>query len=142
VAFELAKVYDPDTKFFFGSILDMPFNNDVYDAVYCFNTLHLFLKENRFKFLRNCFTQLKDHGFIFFTVFSEKENSYGKGKRLEYNTFESKPGRPTHYFTEADLIEHFENFRVIETGLMKDKENHGILGPHIHILRYIFAQKT
>jgi len=74
-------------------------------------------------------------------VFSDKDSSFGKGERIEENTFESKPWRPVHYFTEFDLEEHFKDYSVIETGQIEEAENHGELGPHTHILRYIFAQK-
>ena len=81
------------------------------------------------------------NGFAFFTVFSEEEPSFGKGKELELNTFESKPGRPTHYFTEEDLNEQFKDYNILEAGIIEEQENHGEKGPHIHKLRYIFAQK-
>ncbi len=140
-AFYIAQKFDPLTKFYNGSVLDMPFDNNIYDGVYCHNTLHLFLKNERVLFLKNCNSQLRNNGFVFYAVFSEKENSYGKGKEIEKHTFESKPGRPIHYFSETDLIEHFREYSIIKAGFLKDKENHGELGPHTHILRYIFAQK-
>jgi len=139
-AINIAKTFNPKTQFFQGSVLDMTFNNEKYDGIYCHNVLHLFLKDDRISFLKKCYKQLRTKGFVFFVVFSDKERSFGKGKRIEENTYESKPWRPTHYFTELDLIEHFKEYSVIETGLMEDRENHGELGPHTHILRYIFAQ--
>ena len=84
---------------------------------------------------------LENNGYVYFTVFSEKDPSFGKGKELEVNTFESKPKRPTHYFSENDLMEHFKDFKIIKTGVIEEQENHGKIGPHIHILRYIFAKK-
>ncbi|MBY9015928.1 MAG: class I SAM-dependent methyltransferase [Candidatus Lokiarchaeota archaeon] len=139
-AINIAKSFNPKTQFFQGSVLDMPFDEEKYDGIYCSNVLHLFLKGDRISFLKKCYKQLRTKGFVFFVVFSDKERSFGKGKRIEENTYESKPWRPTHYFTEIDLKEHFKECLVIETGLMEDKENHGELGPHTHILRYIFAQ--
>ena len=141
IAFEMAKKFDPKTKFFNGSVLEMPFTDKKYDAIYCFNTLHLFLRKERIKFLTNCYNQLRGNGFVFFTMFSEKEISFENGKEIEKNTFESKPGRPTHYFTKNDLIQHFEDYHIVKTGFMEDQENHGKIGFHIHKLRYIFAQK-
>jgi len=141
IAYNIAKTYDNKTKFILGSILDIPLNEEFYDAIYCYNTLHLFLREDRIKFLRNCYIQLKPNGFIYFVVFSDKEQSFGKGKQIEENTYESKPGRPTHYFTEEDIIEHFKDYSIIETGIVEDQENHGESGFHTHTLRYIFAQK-
>lgn len=140
-AFDKSKNHDPNTKFILGNVLDMPFDNESYDAIYCFNVLHLFLQNERILFLKKCDSQLNTNGFVYFVVFSEKEKSYGKGKEIEEDTFESKSGRPVHYFSEDDLLEHFEDFSIIETGLMDDKENHGESGEHVHVLRYIFAQK-
>ena len=70
-----------------------------------------------------------------------KKDSYKQGIEVEENTFESKPYRPTHYFSEKDLLEHFKSFSVIETGIIEQKENHGGLGPHTHRLRYVFVRK-
>ncbi len=140
IAHIIACKFDPKTHFIHGSVLDMPFDDEKYDAIYSFNILHLFLRKERFLFLNKCQAQLKDNGIVFFVVFSEGEKSFGKGRELEKNTFESKKGRPTHYFSKDDLIEHFRDYLVIKTGITKEPENHGT-GPHIHILRYIFAQK-
>ena len=140
-AINTAKKFNPKTRFFHGSVLETPFDDEKYDGIYCFNVLHLFLKNDRILFLRKCYNQLKTGGFAFFVVFSDKERSIGKGKQVEKNTFESKPGRPVHYFTEFDLREHFKEYSVLETGTIEDKENHGELGLHTHILRYIFVQK-
>lgn len=124
-----------------GNVLDMPFNDKKYGGIYCFNVLHLFTKEDRINFIDKCDKQLNPGGIIFFTAFSENESSYGRGKKVEENTFESKPGRPVHYFTDEDLRSHFSRFSVLGSGIMEDPEDHGEEGPHIHIIRYIIAQK-
>ena len=80
-------------------------------------------------------------GLAFFTVFSEEEPSFGQGRWVESNTYESRPDRPTHYFTEGNLREHFRDFEVIETGITHEPEDHGEQ-PHTHILRYIFVRKA
>jgi len=116
--------------------------NHLYDAVYAFNILHLFRERERMKIVKRWAEQLKEKGVVFAVVFSEQEDSYGRGKEVEKNTFESKPGRPVHYFTEEDLFKHFTDFNIIETGVVDDPENHGQRGRHIHKLRYIYAEKT
>jgi ubiquinone/menaquinone biosynthesis C-methylase UbiE len=141
IALDLARNFDTKTRFYEGSVLNMPFSDEIYDVIYCFNVLHLFTKQDRFHFLKKCFNQLKFEGYIFFIVFSEKESSFGIGKQVEENTFESKPGRPIHYFTRNDLFEHFTDYITIKDGIIKEKENHGYIGKHIHVLRYIFAKK-
>ena len=140
MAYTMALEFDPLSRFYNASALDMSFLPDTFDAVYCFNVLHLFREKDRKLFIRPCVNKVKNNGLMFFTVFSEKESSYGKGKEVERNTFESKPGRPVHYFTDSDLKAHFKEMEILETGIMEDPENHGAEGPHTHRLRYIYVK--
>jgi SAM-dependent methyltransferase len=142
VACETAAEFDPGSAFLCASALDMSFLAGTFDAAYCFNTLHLFPKEERKLFVQQCIDKVKTGGLLYFTVFSENEPSFGKGMEVEQNTFESKPGRPAHYFTEDDLKDHFPGTDIIETGITEDPENHGEEGPHTHILRYICVRKS
>ena len=141
IALNIAKEIDSKSKYILGSVLDMPFNDEIYDAIFCHNLLHLLLEKQRISFIKNCYAQLRDAGFAFFSVFSEKEDSFGKGAKIEDHTFESKPYRPTHYFTNEDILQHFHDFSVIETSIIEENENHGDLGAHTHKLRYIFVKK-
>ncbi|MBN1213886.1 MAG: class I SAM-dependent methyltransferase [Candidatus Lokiarchaeota archaeon] len=139
-ACNIAKSFDLDTLFINASITNIPLLNERFNLIYCFNVLHLFLKNDRILFIENCYNLMKNNGFAFFTVFSEHESSFSKGKKIEENTYESKPGRPVHYFSEKDLIEHFESFSMIENGILNELENHGG-NEHTHRLRYIFVKK-
>jgi SAM-dependent methyltransferase len=142
VAAGLAREFDPLSRCYCASVLDMSFLNDIFDAVYCFNTLHLFREKERKTCIDQCLAKVAGGGLLYFTVFSENEPSFGKGQEVEENTFESKPGRPAHYFTEDDLKSHFSGTDIIETGLAEDREDHGGEGPHTHVLRYIIVRKT
>jgi SAM-dependent methyltransferase len=135
-ALALARDFDRHSRFIQASVLDMSIDNQKYDAIYCFNVLHLFREKDRRTFVSECGNKLESEGSMFFTVFSEKEASFGEGQEVEKNTFESRPGRPAHYFTEEDLMEHFGRYHVIESGIMEDPEDHGGK-PHTHFLRYI-----
>lgn len=139
VAYALALQFDPDTRSCNASFLDWE-PDAAYDAVYCFNTLHLFRQAERRRFIEKCRGCLKPGGLLYFTVFSEKEDSYGKGASPEPDTFESKPGRPVHYFTHDDLCAHFNGTELLDTGLTTDEEDHGE-GPHTHVLRFICARE-
>jgi SAM-dependent methyltransferase len=140
-AVKLAQRDCPGITFHLGSVLDMPFDDEEYDGIYCFNVLHLLLKRERALFLRKCIGQLRKGGMMFFVVFSDREPSFGKGPMVEENTFESKPGRAVHYYSEEDLIAEFTGHRILETGIIEDPEEHGDEGKHTHLLRYIFAEK-
>jgi SAM-dependent methyltransferase len=140
-AIKEARNFDPKSKFYKLSALEIDSIGKKFDAIYCFNVLHLFREKERYLFIEKCAGVLNDCGFAFFVVFSDKEKSFGEGKEVEKNTFESKPGRPVHYFTREDLLAHFDRYNVIEIGEMEDKENHGEIGEHVHSLRYIFYGK-
>ncbi len=140
-AIKLAKEANPQIQYYEGSVLDMPFTDKKYNAIYCFNVLHLFEEKDRKKFIGNCINALKRKGLIYFTVFSEQEETFGKGAKIEENTYESNPGRFTHYFTEKDLKKSFSGFEILGTGIIEESESHGESGHHIHKLRYIFAKK-
>ncbi len=141
VAFDQARVFDQNSQFINASILDVELEENNFDAIYCFNMLHLFLQNHRKDIVDKFHSWLKLGGVVFSVVFSEKEQSFGKGVVVEDNTYESKPGRPTHYFTEEDLKDHFKRFKILDSGLVQEEENHGQLGKHTHNLRYIFAKK-
>ncbi len=131
---------DSTVKYIRGSVLDMPIGQGArYDAIYCFNVLHLFKKADRRLLIDKCRGVLAENGIVFFVVFSEQESQFGNGRQVEENTFESKPGRPVHFFTHDDLVESFRGFSLLETGTMEDAEDHGAEGPHVHKVRYICA---
>ena len=123
-----------------GDLLNMVYSDEAFEGVYCFNTLHLFLKKDRMRIVEETFRVLQPNGLAIFTVFSEKDPSFGAGEEVEPNTFESRRGRPAHYFTEDDLTNHFTSFKILHNKAVFEEENHDP-GPHIHVLRLILAQK-
>ena len=139
-AIALALQNSEGVRYNHGSVLDMPFDDSMYDGIYCFNVLHLFRKSDRAAFLARCREQLKEGGVMFFVVFSDREPSYGMGKKVEENTFESKPGREVYYYSAEDLLMEFRDFEVLEAGMMEDPEDHGGEGMHTHLLRYIYVR--
>jgi SAM-dependent methyltransferase len=141
VAYNLAREFDPLSRFYNASILDMSFDTNKYDAIYCFNVLHLFRENDRYLFVQQCNNKLNRGGLMFFTVFSERESSFGEGREVKRNTFEGRPGRPAHYFTEADLKAHFVKYDLVDMGILEDPEDHGGK-PHTHNLRYICVRAS
>ncbi|MGE5416720.1 MAG: class I SAM-dependent methyltransferase [Acidobacteriota bacterium] len=136
-----ARSADLPIRCYEGSVLDMPFNDEIYDAVYSLNVLHFFRAEERARFIEKCAEQLKDGGIMFFAALSEQEPAFGQGKQVEENTWERQPGRIVHFFTDEDIRNHFRAFNVLETGLMEDPTKHGDKGENTHILRYILVRK-
>ena len=53
-AIELArKHYGDNLNVFHGSVGDMPFNQELYDGIFCYALIHLLNKRERTKFIRN-----------------------------------------------------------------------------------------
>lgn len=143
VAIELLKKSELSNKIriFNGSLIDMPFEDIKYDAIFSFNVLHLFNGNDRQTIMDKCKSQLNPNGLIFFTVMSELEPGYDDGIKIEENTFEKK-GKPVHFFTDEDLKQHFRKFEIIESDLIDEPEQHGNGEKHTHKCRYIFALNT
>ena len=139
-AIDLAKEFDVESKYYKISILDMDKIKDLYDGIFGFDIFHLFLAKERSKIIDMCYDRLNPKGLIYLAVFSEIEDTFGKFE-VEPNTFESRAGHFIHYFTEKDLIVSLKKFNIIDTGIIDEHENHGEIGPHMHKMRYIFAQK-
>ncbi|GAH10418.1 unnamed protein product, partial [marine sediment metagenome] len=57
-AIKIAKKFDPQTTFINGSVMEMVSIDENFDAIYCYNVLHLFLTNQRQKFLKKCYSKL------------------------------------------------------------------------------------
>ncbi len=135
----LAKIFDPATKVYNGSILDDKIVQDSFEAIYCFNVLQLFLKADRIKIINRKAQLLAKNGFMFFTGISDKDLSFGEGQEIEKNTFAVKPDKILHYFTFEDMKEHFKGFKIIKIGSLEDRINHSFYGIKTYKIRYIYV---
>ncbi len=139
-ALELAAAWDPDTIFIAGSALEPQLNTQV-DAVYCYDVLHLFPEEERKQLIAASLAQLRTGGLLFFTSFSDEDRNNGCGRQLEPGTYEYKPGKYAHFFSEEDLRIHFSGTEILQTGSFLEKLQSEQGGIQEYILRYIVARK-
>ncbi|WP_426452756.1 class I SAM-dependent methyltransferase [Paenibacillus sp. S-38] len=56
-AITMVMKWDPKSQFIWGSVLNPFIGNKKYDAIYCFDVLHLFLEHDRKKLIHNCTQQ-------------------------------------------------------------------------------------
>ena len=135
----LAREYDPATKVHQGSFLEAELDQGAYEGIYCFNVLQLFPRTERIAFIRKSTKVLAAHGFMFFTGISDTDASYGQGQEVENNTFAVAPEKILHFFSLEDLKEHFEEFKILETGSFEDQVTHTLYGLKSYQIRYIFV---
>ena len=57
-AIDLAKKNELNINIFHGSVTDMPFDNKLYDGIFCYALIHLLNKHERDKFIKDFYNQL------------------------------------------------------------------------------------
>jgi SAM-dependent methyltransferase len=134
-AVELAKAWDPDSSFTVGSALhNLPMRQ--YDAIYCYDLLHLFLADERRQLVQQCKNALRSKGIMYVTCFSDEDSHNGIGNFIEENTYAYMPDKFAHFFTEQDLFAHFPEFEILESGAFEEKLHYQDASFKIYKLRF------
>lgn len=97
-----------------GSVLDMPFDDRQYDAIFSFGLLYLLDAAGRQKLLRDCAAQLVAGGPMIFTVISKDFEMYGKGTKLGEDWYETHPGMRLFFYDEHSIRREFSAFERID----------------------------
>lgn len=97
-----------------GSVTDMPFNQQIYDGIFCYGLLYLLDAEGRAKLLADCARQLRDGGRMVFTVISKDAPMYGRGARLGEDWYEILPGMKMYFYDEAAVRREFGAYGICE----------------------------
>ncbi|MCM0650051.1 class I SAM-dependent methyltransferase [Clostridium swellfunianum] len=126
-AIDLAKQNGIDINIFHGSVADMPFDNKLYDGIFCYALIHLLSKEEREKFIKDCYNQLKPNGYMIFTTISKEAPMYGRGKQLGKDYFEIMDGVKMFFYDSDSVKQDFGQYGLIEISEIvephKDNEN-------------------
>lgn len=62
------KHFGDDINVYHGSVTEMPFDNDLYDGIFCYGLIYLLDKSEREKLIKDCYNQLAENGFMVFTT--------------------------------------------------------------------------
>lgn len=123
-AIDLAKQNGVNCKIFHGSVSDMPYDNKQYDGIFSHALLHLLNREERKKFISDCYNQLKPNGYMVFTTVSKKAPMFGKGKQLAEDYFEIIEGVKMFFYDSASIDEDFKNFGLVEAIEVDEPNKH------------------
>ncbi|BCG58665.1 class I SAM-dependent methyltransferase [Paenibacillus sp. URB8-2] len=140
-AVKLAREWDLDSLIRCGSALDAPEEGELFDAVYCYDLLHLFLEPERRRLVASCLSRLRPGGLLYFTGFSDEDPCCGRGEQLEPGTYRYKEGKYAHFFSEDDWKAHFSRTEILETGGLRETLDGAAEGLHDYMLRTIAARK-
>jgi len=126
-AIDLARKNELDVRIYHGSVTDMPFDNKIYDGIFCYALIHLLNSRERKKLIEDCYNQLKPNGYMIFTAVSKNVPMFGKGKELSKDRFEIMEGVKMFFYDSNSVKQEFEKYGLIEITEIdepnKDKEN-------------------
>ncbi len=97
-----------------GSVNEMPFDNKFYEGIFCYALIHLLDKDERKRFLRNCYNKLEAGGYMIFTVVSKSANMFGNGKCLGKDRYEMMPDLNVFFYEPETVKEEFEDFGLVD----------------------------
>jgi SAM-dependent methyltransferase len=107
-AIDLAKEHlGNDLTIYHGSVTEMPFDDKLYDGVFCYGLIYLLDKKEREKLIQNCFNQLADNGFMIFTAITKEAQTYGKGTQISKDRFEMFGGVKIFFYDKKSIFEEF-----------------------------------
>ena len=114
-AIDLAKAhYGTDLKIYHGSVTDMPFDDVLYDGIFCYALIHLLGEKERQKLVDDCYNQLKPGGYMVFIAVSTKSPNYGVGRQLSENRFEIFEGVQMFFYNADAVRQEFGEFGLID----------------------------
>lgn len=114
-AIDLAhKHFGNDLIIHHGSVVEMPFDNILYDGIYCYALIHFLDKNERAKFISDCFNQLADNGYMFFATITKEAPLYGQGTRIGKDRFELSGGLNMFFYDRETIQEEFGKAGLFE----------------------------
>lgn len=114
-AIELSKKhFGSEMKIYHGSVTDMPFDNNLYDGIYCYGVIYLLDKDERVKLIQDCYNQLTENGFMVFTAITKQAVTYGQGTNISKDRFEMFGGVKIFFYDSETISEEFSNTGLFE----------------------------
>lgn len=114
-AIDLAqKHFGNDLKIYHGSVTEMPFDDNLFDGIFCYGLIYLLDKDERKKFIRDCFNQLSENGYMIFTAITKDAQTYGQGTLISKDRFEMFGGVKIFFYDKETIEEEFGNAGLFE----------------------------
>lgn len=107
------KYFNEATTIYHGSVSDMPYNNTLYQGIYCYSLIHLLNAPHRKKLIENCYQQLQPKGLMVFTAISVNDSRFGVGEKIEHHTFQSPHGLSLYFYDDKAIKKEFGNYNII-----------------------------
>jgi cyclopropane fatty-acyl-phospholipid synthase-like methyltransferase len=107
-AIDLArKHFGNDLTIYHGTVTEMPFDDKLYDGIFCYGLIYLLDKKERKKLIHECFNQLTENGFMIFTTITKTAQTYGQGTPISKDRFEMFGGVKIFFYDKETIDEEF-----------------------------------
>ncbi|MBN1986408.1 MAG: methyltransferase domain-containing protein [Prolixibacteraceae bacterium] len=114
-AIDLAKKhFGNDLLIYHGSVTEMPFDDKLYDGIFCYGLIYLLDNEERKKLIQDCFNQLAEDGFMIFTAITKDAPTYGQGIQIGKDRFEMFGGVKIFFYDKETIEEEFKSAGLFE----------------------------
>lgn len=97
-----------------GSVTQMPFDDKMYDGIFCYALIHLLDLDEREKLIRDCYNQLSQDGFMIFVAISKKAPTYQTGKYISTDRYEIFEGIKMFFYDVGSIQAEFSAFGLFE----------------------------
>jgi SAM-dependent methyltransferase len=108
------KLYGSSMKIYHGSVCDMPFDDKVYDGIFCHALIHLLDESEREKLISDCFSQLGEGGCMVFSAISKQAETYGTGKFISKDRWEIFEGVKMYFYGRDSITAEFTKAGLVE----------------------------
>ncbi|MGE5943486.1 MAG: class I SAM-dependent methyltransferase, partial [Flavobacteriales bacterium] len=97
-----------------GSVTEMPFDDTLFEGIFCYGLIYLLDKDERKKLIQDCFNQLKDNGYMVFTAITKDAQTYGQGTLISKDRFEMFGGAKIFFYDQETIEEEFGDAGLFE----------------------------
>lgn len=97
-----------------GSVTAMPFDDTLYDGIFCYALIHLLDGDERRKLIRDCYQQLSKDGFMIFVAISKRAKTYQTGKYISQDRYEVFEGIKMFFYDVDSINAEFKDFGLLE----------------------------
>lgn len=119
-AIELARKNGLRCTIHHGSVTSMPFDNEIFEGIYCYALIHLLNTNERKKFLKSCFDQLAENGIMIFLATSKQTPLFGKGRFLSKDRYQISSGLKAFFYDNESILDEFSPYGLIGSKVIEE----------------------
>ncbi|MCK0162097.1 class I SAM-dependent methyltransferase [Allomuricauda sp. F6463D] len=97
-----------------GSVTEMPFDNKLFDGIFCYGLIYLLDQEERKKLIQDCFNQLSENGHMVFTAITKDAQTFGQGTQISTDRYEMFGGVKIFFYDKETIEKEFGRFGLFE----------------------------